>query len=112
MKKLLLIALTLVLAFALVALPVLADVDLSKPPSDADKATFDKILEPVMKIYTFVKYIATAVAGLILLIAGITYMASGSDPRKRDNAKGIIMYVLIGLIIIWGTPFAVKFLIG
>ena len=112
MKKLLLVALILVLALALVALPVRADIDLSKPPSDADKATFDKILEPVLKIYTFVKYIATAIAGIILLLAGISYMTSGSDPKKRDTAKGIVMYVLIGLIIIWGTPFAVKYLIG
>ncbi len=112
MKKLLLVALMLVLALAITALPVLADIDLSKPPSDADKATFDKILEPVLKIYTFVKYIATAIAGIILLLAGISYMTSGSDPKKRDTAKGIVMYVLIGLIIIWGTPFAVKYLIG
>ncbi len=112
MKKLLLATMMLVLALAIPDLPVLADIDLSKPPSDADKATFDKILEPVLKIYTFVKYIATAIAGIILLLAGISYMTSGSDPKKRDTAKGIVMYVLIGLIIIWGTPFAVKYLIG
>ena len=104
------VALALVLILTVV--PVLAAVDFNKPISDQDQATFDKILEPVMKIYNLVKYIATAIAGVILLIAGINYMFSGSDPKKRENAKSMAMYVIIGLIIIWATPFVVKFLIG
>ncbi len=102
----------LALALVLAVVPVLAAVDFNKPISDQDQATFDKILEPVMKIYNLVKYIATAIAGVILLIAGINYMFSGSDPKKRENAKSMAMYVIIGLIIIWATPFVVKFLIG
>lgn len=102
----------LVLALVLAVVPVLAAVDFNKPISAEDQTTFDKILEPVMKIYNLVKYIATAIAGVILLIAGINYMFSGSDPRKRENAKNMAMYVIIGLIIIWATPFVVKFLIG
>lgn len=63
---------------------VLADsADLNTPLSPADKAKFDQILQPVMKIYNFVKYIASVVAAIFLLYAGISYMSSGGDPRNN-----------------------------
>jgi len=80
--------------------------------SDEDKATFDEILEPVMKIYNLVKYVATFIAALFLLFAGTTYMMSGSDPKKRDGAKGMVMYVAIGLVVIWAAPLFVSFIVG
>jgi len=66
----------------------------------------------VMKIYNLVKYSATAIAGVILLLAGISYMALGSDPRKRENAKNMAMYAIIGLVIIWATQVMVNFIVG
>lgn len=80
--------------------------------SDEDKEKFDKMLEPVMKVYQLIKYVATVIAVLILLFAGITYMTSGSDPMKRDKAKNMAMYVVIGLIVIWAAPLVVKFIVG
>ncbi|HIJ10437.1 TPA: hypothetical protein HA278_00135 [Candidatus Woesearchaeota archaeon] len=70
----------------------------------ADQEQFDAILQPVMKIYSFVKYISTIVAAIFLLYAGITYMSSGSDPRKRDQAKNTATYVFVGLFVIWAAP--------
>ncbi len=75
------------------------------------KAQFDQILQPVMKIYNFVKYIATVVAAIFLLYAGISYMTSGGDPKQRDAAKNIAAYVIIGLIVIWAAPLLVNLLI-
>ena len=100
------------IGFALFALPnfVMA-VDLNQTLSASDKAQFDTILQPVMTIYGFVKYAATAIAAIALLLAGISYMTSGTDPKKRDNAKSIAMYVLIGLVIIWATPVVVNLLV-
>ena len=72
--------------------------------SAEDQARFDQILEPVMKIYNFIKYVASAVAVIFLLYAGISFMVSGDDPRKRDQAKSIATYVIIGLLIIWAAP--------
>ncbi len=86
---------------------VSAAVNLNQPISTADQATFDKILEPVMKIYNLVKYLATAVAGFVLLLAGISYMISGSDPKKREQSKSMATYVIIGLFIIWAAPWIV-----
>ena len=57
------------------------------------------------------KYIVSIVAAIFLLYAGISYMTSGSDPRKRDLAKGIATYVVIGLLIIWAAPMIVNLLV-
>lgn len=91
---------------------IVSAIDFNADVSDSDKATFDKMLEPVMKVYNLVKYVASAIAVLVLSFAGITYMISGSDPKKRDNAKNMATYVVIGLVIIWIAPLAVSFLIG
>ena len=85
--------------------------DFSGGVSGSDQATFDQILAPVMKVYNLVKYAASAIAVLVLLFAGITYMTSGSDPRKRDNAKNMATYVVIGLFVIWAAPMVVNFVI-
>jgi type IV secretory pathway VirB2 component (pilin) len=91
--------------------PVAQAIDFEDDISDDDKATFDKILEPVLKVYNLVKYAASVIAVLVLLFAGITYMTSGSDPRKRDNAKNMATYVVIGLFVIWAAPMVVNFVI-
>lgn len=91
---------------------VAAAPDLNQQPNAQDQATFDQILEPVMKIYNLAKYIASAIAGIALLFAGISYMTTGNDPKKRDNAKAMTMYVLIGLAVIWAAPFVVKLIVG
>jgi multisubunit Na+/H+ antiporter MnhB subunit len=87
-------------------------VDFNQTISSQDKSTFDQILSPVMKIYNLVKYAASAVAGVVLLFAGISYMTSGSDPKKRENSKGMAMYVVIGLIVIWAAPMIVGLIVG
>ena len=104
----------LMVTLALLIMPqiVAAAVDFNQQPSSQDQQTFDTILQPVMKIYNLVKYIASALAGIALLIAGISYMTSGSDPKKRDNAKGMAMYVIIGLVVIWATPTIVSLIVG
>lgn len=106
--------LSLVAMLLLLASPALvaAAIDLNKQPTAQDQATFDQILEPVMKIYNLAKYIASAIAGIALLFTGISYMTAGSDPKKRDNAKAMTMYVLIGLAVIWAAPFVVKLIVG
>lgn len=79
--------------------------------SAADTETFDQILKPIQTIYDLVKYAVTIIAGLVLLFAGITYIMSGSDPGKREKAKNMVMYVIIGLAVIWAAPFIVKLII-
>jgi multisubunit Na+/H+ antiporter MnhB subunit len=39
-------------------------------------------------------------------------MTSGSDPKKREDAKNMAMYVIIGLIVIWAAPLIVNWIVG
>ena len=80
--------------------------------ASAANATYDEILKPIQAIYDLVKYAVTIIAGLVLVFAGISYITSGSDPIKRDKAKNMIMYVLIGLAVIWAAPLIVKLVLG
>ena len=78
----------------------------------ADESDFEQILLPLTIIYNLVKYAATIIAGLVMLFAGITYISSGSDPGKREKAKNMVMYVIVGLIVIWAAPFVVDLILG
>jgi len=78
----------------------------------ADQATYDEILRPVQAIYDLVKYAVTIIAGLVMLFAGITYITSGSDAGKREKAKNMVMYVIIGLAVIWAAPMIVRLIMG
>ena len=80
--------------------------------SEEDKAVFDQILDPVLKIYNLIKYAATFIAVIVLLLAGVNYIMSGSDPKRREGAKSMVMYVIIGLAIIWAAPLVVQFIVG
>jgi len=86
-------------------------IDFDSGPSSADKAAFDKILEPVMKIYNFVIYSATVVAVMTLVFAGITFITAGGDVAKRKEAKSIATYTVVGLVVIWVAPLVVEYLI-
>ena len=77
----------------------------------AANGDFEEILQPLTTIYDLVKYAATIIAGLVMLFAGITYISSGSDPMKRDKAKNMVMYVFIGLVVIWAAPFVVDLIL-
>lgn len=77
----------------------------------ATEEDFEEVLSPLRTVYDLVKYAATIISGLVMLFAGITYIMSGSDPGKRDKAKNMIMYVIIGLIVIWAAPFVVDLIL-
>jgi type IV secretory pathway VirB2 component (pilin) len=98
---------------ALVVVPtIVVAVDFNQTISDEDKATFDQILTPVMKIYNFVKYSATALAVIFLVFAGVSFIMNGTDQAKREQAKLMATYIIIGLIIIWVAPLVVQFIVG
>jgi multisubunit Na+/H+ antiporter MnhB subunit len=80
--------------------------------SAATDEDFEEIMQPLQVIYDLTKYTATIIAGLVMLFAGITYISNGSDPGKREKAKNMVMYVIIGLIVIWAAPFVVNLILG
>ena len=102
----------IIFLLSLFAINLVVAIDFNDDISNSDKETFDEILEPVMKIYNLVKYSASVLAVIILLFGGITYMTAGSNPAKREQAKNVIMYVVIGLIVIWVAPLMVNFIVS
>jgi len=96
----------------LTVLPLVSALDFNETMTEEDKEKFDAILEPVMKIYNFVKYAATAIAVLLLVFAGVSFITSGGNQGKRENSKMMIMYVLVGLIVIWVAPLIVELIVG
>ena len=110
MKSIILIMLIL----SLMLIPTLASAETAKfntTISSADKAKFEQILQPVTKIYNFIKYIVSVVALIFLLYGGICYMTAGSDPKQKERGKNIITYVVIGLVVIWAAPLIVDLLV-
>ena len=105
-----------ILGLALLAfffcMQIVSAMDFSKNITAQDKATFDKILDPVLKIYNLVKYTATVIAVLVLLFAGVTYILSAGNPADREKAKNMAMYVILGLVVIWAAPLIVNFIVG
>ena len=81
-------------------------------PVQGDTGEFDTILEPIFKVINFVKYAATVIGVLVLIFAGISAMLSGGDPGKREMAKNMAMYVVLGLAIIWAAPLVVNLILG
>ena len=112
MRKQTLAIFGLIMMFCFFLVQVVSAVSFDDDISSEDKEAFDEILEPVMKIYNLVKYSATVIAVIVLLFAGITYITSGADPGKREKAKNMAMYVVIGLIVIWAAPLIVDFIVG
>lgn len=100
----------ILLALLLLPVVVLA-VDFNSTITPEDQHTFDQILEPVMKVYNFIKYAATVLAVIFLVFAGITFITSGNDQAKRESAKMMATYIVIGLIIIWVAPLVVTYLV-
>ena len=80
--------------------------------SDEDKEEYDGILEPVAKIYNFIKYGASLIGAVFLIMAGIVFISSSGDQRKRETAKAMAGYTIIGLGIVWVAPLIVNFITG
>ena len=97
--------LLLVLPFAM------AEVDFDGELTEEEKEEIDVILTPIMKIIRFLQYASTAICVLMFINAGITFIASGGDQAKREEAKRKAVGVVIGIIVIWTAPSVVMYLV-
>ena len=103
------IALGLLLLFAMPF--VMAELDFNGNLTDAEKEQFDQILAPLMKIYDFLKYAATAIGVLMFVYAGIIFVTAGGEQAKKEKAKQMAVGVVIGLVLIWTAPLVVRYLV-
>ena len=70
----------------------------------------EAITAPITKIYDLVKAIASIVGVIAITIAGGVYMLSGNNLQQRDNAKSMVSYSIVGLILVWAAPLLVNYL--
>lgn len=54
----------------------------------------------------------TVLAGIVILIGGIMYSASGGEPTKVKNAKDLIFGAIIGLVLLITAALIVKTIIS
>ena len=113
MKKIIpILGLLLIVAMTFVIPIALADVNFDQPLTAQETQQFDQILNPLMKIYNFIKYAATIVGVLMLVFAGITFITAGGDQAQKEKAKNMGAGVIIGLILIWVAPLVVRYIFG
>lgn len=49
------------------------------------------------------KQIVPYVGGFAIVVAGILFMFSGASPEFHNMAKNALIYIVVGLLIIWGA---------
>lgn len=52
------------------------------------------------------------VGGFALIVAGIIFMFSGADPKLHNQAKEALIYIAVGLLVIWGAAELIKAIVG
>jgi type IV secretory pathway VirB2 component (pilin) len=108
--KLLNLLLLLGILFLVFSPTALAVIDYNQGLTQQEQDTVDQILQPVMKIYNIIKYVASVIAVLAIVFAGVSFLTSGGDQGKRERSKMMMGYIVIGLVIIWVAPLVVSLL--
>jgi hypothetical protein len=58
------------------------------------------IVEMIENANHFLFIVAVLLSTVIILIAGFSFLTSSGNPKKRDKAKKIIIFALIGLFFV------------
>lgn len=66
-------------------------------------ATFTSLESLFANLVRFVVAIAGVAFFIMLLVAGFSFLFSGGDPKKLEQAKGTMTNAIIGLIVIVGA---------
>ncbi len=73
-------------------------------------AEIKDITAPIDKIYDLAKGIISILGILAITGAGAMYMFSGSNIQSRENAKSMVTYAIVGLVLVWIAPLIVNYL--
>jgi hypothetical protein len=66
----------------------------------------------VERILNILSIILGGIAVIVLVVAGIMYVASGGDPNNTKRAKDAILYAVIGIVVAVAAQGIVRFVIG
>lgn len=73
-------------------------------------ASVSDITAPITKIYDLIKGVISVIGIIAITIAGAMYMFSGSNIQNRENAKSMVSYAIVGLVLVWVAPLIVGYL--
>lgn len=73
-------------------------------------ATVSDITAPITRIYDLIKGIVAVIGIIAITIAGAMYMFSGANIQQRENAKSMVSYAIVGLVLVWVAPLIVGYL--
>ena len=80
------------------------------PFAFAAETGVEEILAPINKIYDLVKGAVSVLGIIAITIAAAIYMFSGNNIQSRENAKSMVSYSIVGLVLVWVAPLIVQFL--
>jgi len=73
-------------------------------------ASVSDITAPITKIYDLIKGVVSIIGVIAITIAGALYMFSGSNIQSRENAKSMVSFAIVGLVLVWIAPVLVGYL--
>lgn len=76
----------------------------------AQQATIPQITQPLTSIYDLIKAAVSVLGIIAITIAGAMYMFSGGNVGQREQAKSMVSYSIIGLVLVWVAPLIVSYL--
>ncbi|MFH0970155.1 MAG: pilin [Candidatus Diapherotrites archaeon] len=76
----------------------------------AQNASVTDITAPIDKIYELIKSVVSILGIIAITAAGAWYMFSGNNIQSRENAKSMVSYSIVGLVLVWVAPLIVNYL--
>ncbi len=76
----------------------------------AQQATISQITQPITNIYDLIKAAVSILGIIAITLAGAMYMLSGGNVGQREQAKSMVSYSIIGLVLVWVAPLIVSYL--
>lgn len=104
MKKVLpALILTSFLGVLLVPAMASAVVDTLKVPESTKVTDIESLIKLLNTLVTYVFAFVLAVAGILIIWAGFSFMTAAGDPTKMKGARDRLTYALVGLAIALGV---------
>ena len=91
------------LVLGAVLMPLLAGaaiVEIKNPLARDDGTGVNTFDELIKRIIIFTRQVATAVAPIMIIVAGFFFITSAGDPEKINTAKRLLLWTLIGFGVI------------
>jgi len=74
-------------------------------PNPLKAQSFTQLLEAIID---FIFYLALGIAPIMIIVAGFFFITAQGEPEKIQTAKRIILWVLIGLIVVFCAKGLIK----